>query len=310
MVVLTTVGLVASRIPGIGTRIVAVVIALAVAVTLVRSVKVVPAGEVAVVTTFGDITGQRGEGLSIIGPWESVIRESIKVRNARFENISAFSAETQDVFATIEINYRVEDRAVQDLLREVGPNWFDTLIDGRVQNFFKEETVRFTTDEVAPNRETIRAATQKRLSQSLEPFSIEVTELLIVNVTFSPAYVASIEEKQIATQQALKAKAEVEITKAEADKRREEARGQRDADIIEAEGVNEANELINASLTPEVLQYLAITQFNKNVQIALVPSGQGILLDPSAFLDPNLTAGNSNSEANSSGSLPAPTGNG
>ncbi len=260
-----------------------VVIALMVLVTGARSVKVVPSGDVLVVRTFGDITGQRGEGFGLIGPWQTVNRESIRVQNARFEDLSAFSAETQDVFATIEINYRVEARAVQSLLRDVGTNWFDVLIESRVQNFFKEETVKFETDQVAPNRETIRRATQQRLSAALEPFSIEVTELLIVNVRFSPAYVQSIENKQIAGQDALRAQEEVAITKAEADKERERAAGVRDATIIEAEGVAEANDLIAASLNSNVLQYLAITQFNDNVTIALVPSGEGILLDPSSF---------------------------
>ncbi len=265
---------------------VSVVVVLMVLLTAGRSIKVIKAGEVAVVRTFGDITGQRGEGLGMIAPWQTIHRESIRVQSARFEGVTAFSAETQDVFATIEINYRVEDRAVQDLLRNVGENWFDVLIDGRLQNFFKEETVKFETDAVAPNREAIRRATQQQLSASLEPFSIEITELLIVNVTFSPEYIQSIEDKQIATQNALKAVEEVAITRAEADMERERARGVSDATVIEAEGVEQANRLINSSLTPEVLQYLAIKEFNDDVTIALVPSGEGLLLDPSSFVAP------------------------
>jgi len=274
----------ALKVPNLGAIGAAGIVGLAVIFTGIRSVKIVKAGDVAVVRTFGNITGQRDEGLNLIAPWQSVNHESIRIQNARFDDISAFSAETQDVFATIEINYRVDVEAVQDLIRVVGVNWFDTLIDGRVQNFFKEETVKFETDEVAPNREVIRRRTQDRLSESLQPYSIVVTELLIVNVTFSPAYIQSIEDKQIATQQALKAEEEVAITKAEADKERERARGVRDATVIEAEGINEANELIRASLSPEVLQYLAITQFNDNVSIALIPSGDNLLIDPSSFL--------------------------
>lgn len=268
-----------------GRRVAAGLVALLVVTTAARSIMVVKAGEVMVVRTFGDITGQRSEGLALIAPWQTSHRESIRVQNAQFADVSAFSAETQDVYATIEINYRVEERAVQDLLRNVGPEWFDVLIEGRVQNFFKEETVKYGTDMVAPNREAIRRATQERLSDSLEPYSIAITELLIVNVRFSPEYMQSIEDKQIATQNALKSAEEVAITMAEADKERERARGVRDATIIEAEGVQEANELIAASLTPEILRYLAISEFNDNVTIALVPSGEGLLLDPSTFLE-------------------------
>ncbi len=286
MFLLAAVALGLTRIANVGRVAIAGIAAFALLITGFRSVVVVAAGEVAVVRTFGDITGQRGEGLNLVAPWQTLNRESIRVQSARFENVSAFSAETQDVFATLEINYRVEARAVQDLQREVGTGWFDVLIEGRLQNFFKEETVKFETDLVAPNREAIRTATQERLSAALERYSIEVTELLIVDISFSPEYVQSIENKQIATQQALQAVEEVATTRAEADKAREEAQGISDATVIEAEGVAAANDLINGSLTPEVLQYLAITEFNDNVTIALVPSGEGLLLDPSSFLTP------------------------
>lgn len=303
LMVIAALAIIATRLVPVGASrriVVAALVAVMALITAGRSIKVVKAGDVAVVYTFGDITGQRGEGLSIIAPWQTTHHESIRVRNVRFDDVAAFSAETQDVFATIEINYRVEDRAVQGLLRDVGTNWFDVLIDGRVKNFFKEETVRFETDQVAPNREAIRHATQERLSASLEPYSIEITELLIVNVTFSPEYIQAIEDKQIAKQNALKAAEEVAITRAEADKERERARGIRDATIIEAEGVQEANELINASLTPEVLQYLAIKEFNDNVTIALVPSGDGLLLDPSTFIGDALSSRDSASADGSS----------
>lgn len=199
---------------------------------------------------------------------------------------------TEEFPAQVAGQDMVEDRAVQGLLRDVGPNWFDVLIDGRLQNFFKEETVKVRTDEVAPNRELIRRATQDRLSNSLEPFSIEITELLIVNVQFSPEYMQSIEDKQIATQNALRSVEEVAITRAEADKERARARGVSDATVIEAEGVSAANQLIAESLSPEVLQYLAIIEFNDNVTIALVPSGEGLLLDASSFVESGVAGAN------------------
>lgn len=110
MFLLAAVALGLTRIANVGRVAIAGIAAFALLITGFRSVVVVAAGEVAVVRTFGDITGQHGEGLNLVAPWQTLNRESIRVQSARFENVSAFSAETQDVFATLEINYRVEAR--------------------------------------------------------------------------------------------------------------------------------------------------------------------------------------------------------
>ena len=39
-----------------------------------------------------------------------------------------------------------------------------------------------------------------------------------------------------------------------------------------------------ASLTPEVIQFQAIQKLSDKIQIALIPSGQGVILDPTTLL--------------------------
>jgi len=92
---------------------------------------------------------------------------------------------------------------VQQLYRTVGLNFFNVLVESRVIQNFKDETVKYKSVEIAPNRESIRKAVRERLEKELSPFSIEVVDLLLDNIDFNPEFKKAIEDKQIATQRAL-----------------------------------------------------------------------------------------------------------
>jgi regulator of protease activity HflC (stomatin/prohibitin superfamily) len=252
--------------------------------TVFASVKPIEAGHVGVVYQFGEIIGQREEGLQFIAPWQEVRRESVQVQRFKFTDITAFSKETQDVYVVATVNYSVSPNAVQNLFRQVGQNWFDRLIEPRVLNFFKEETVKYATVDVGPNRELIRTAVKNRLAADLEPFSIQIDDLLIDNIDFSPEFKASIEQKQIATQDALREQEKVKQRQFEAQQAVETAKGEADSIRARASGQADANRALAESLTPEVIQFQAIEKLSDNIQIALIPSGQGIILDPATLL--------------------------
>lgn len=252
--------------------------------TVAASIKPIEAGHVGVVYQFGEIVGQKAEGLQFIAPWQSMKTESVQVRRHKFVDINAFSQETQDVFVVATVNYSVSPTAVQKLYREVGVNWFDVLIEPRVLNFFKEETVKYQTVDVGPNRELIRRAVQSRLASELTPYSIQINDLLIDNIDFQPEFKQAIEQKQIATQDALREQEKVKQKQFEAEQAVETAKGEANAIRERANGQADANKALAASLTPEVIQFEAIQKLGDNIQIALIPSGQGVILDPTTLL--------------------------
>lgn len=259
--------------------------------TALASIKPVEAGHVGVVYQFGEIIGQKGEGLQFIGPWQDLRTESIQVQRHRFDNVTAFSAETQDVFVIATVNYSVSAGDVQDLYRRVGPNWFDRLIEPRVFNFFKEEVVKYSTVDVGPNREAIRSAVRTRLRSELAEFSIDINDLLIDNIEFNAEFKTAIEQKQIATQDALREQERVLQRQFEAQQLVETAKGEGESIRVRAEGQAAANRLLAESLTPAVIQFEALQRLSPNVQIALIPAGQGVILDPTTLLGGSLNPG-------------------
>jgi regulator of protease activity HflC (stomatin/prohibitin superfamily) len=255
-------------------------------VTIASSVKPIPAGEVGVVYRFGEIVGQKSEGIAVVAPWEKIHKANIRTQRQTFSQVTAASAETQDVFLQITVNYSLSANAVQDLFRDVGTNWFDVLVPSRVANYTKAETAKYKTVDIIPQRESIRRAIRDRIAADLEPYSITISDLLIDNIDFMPSFKEAIESKQVQTETAKREQEKVAEEEAKADQARARAQGESDAAIIRAEGVAESNRLISESLTPAVLQYQAIEKLAGNVQIALIPSGQGFILDPSSILAP------------------------
>jgi len=278
--------------------------------TLFRSYHPIPAGQVGVVSEFGKIVGQVGEGPQFISPWQELVLVDIKVQRAEFRDgslgrIAAASLETQNVFFNVTLNWQVSPDAVQTLMRTVGPDFFNTLVPTRVRQFFKAEIVKFEAVEVTRQRELIRANVTDALSVDLQQFSINVVSLQVDDIGYEAAFEQSIEAKQVASQDALRAQEVVAQRQAEASQAEAIAKGQAAAEVARAEGAKlsrilaaeaeaealilegeakaQANIAIAASLTPDLIQFEALKQLD-GVQIALLPSGSNFLLDPSNIL--------------------------
>lgn len=262
----------------------AVAIVLWLLISVFMSFEQVDAGHVGVVKTFGRITGQITPGVSMIAPWQSVDNVNVQVQKKTFDNLAAFSAETQNVNITTTINYSVAPDQVQDLIRRVGTDWFDRLVPNNLNQSFKDETVKFPAVEIAPNREAIRTAVLADMRKRLSPYSIRINDINVDNIAFSQQFEAAIEAKQEATQAALRAQAQVKQAEFEAQSKVAQAKGEANANVAIAEGQAEANRKLNESLSANVLQYIAIQKLADNVTIALLPSGSGSLIDPTKLL--------------------------
>lgn len=249
--------------------------------TLLLMVRAVGAGNVGVVYEFGSIVGQVEEGVHIVAPWQSVTTANVQTQKAQFEKIAAVSQETQDVTVDITVNYRVSPGAIQTLYREVGTDYFNRLVPSRVNQFVKDTTVQYTTVDIAPNREKIKRQVAEKLSTSLAAYSVEIVDVNIDNLAFSEQFTNAVEAKQVATQEAERERQRV---------RQREFEGQQQ--VATARASAQANRLLSASLTDEILrqraldvQQAAIEKLNPKVSVVMLPStGAGSLIDVSSLI--------------------------
>jgi len=249
----------------------------------------VPVGNVGLVYAFGNIVNQTGEGLQFVAPWQAVWPASVQVQSVKYhgkDHLSSFSQETQDVFVDATANIRVDSKDIQSLYRNVGADYINILVSPRVRQAFKDETVKFRSVDIAPHREEIRKAVGDRLRHELGIRSIVVEDLLLDNISFLPEFQKSIENKQIATQNALAEEQNIVAAKNRAQQVVETARGTAQRTLIEATAQAQANEKLAASITPQLVQYQMVTKLAPNVSTIMMPTSQPFIMDKSLFTTP------------------------
>jgi len=256
-------------------------IAIIIVATISFSLYQIPAGHIGVVYEFGSIKGQITEGLQFILPYRKVVIANIQVQRHVFGRLESFSIETQTVLVMASLNVKVSPETIQELYRTVGVKWFETLVEPRVSQNFKDEIVKYKSVDIAPNREAIRHTVSEKLKGELSSYSITVVDLLLDNIDFSNAFETSIEAKQIATQRALEEEQKIKIVKNQADQAVEKARGEGNAILSIAEKQAEANRKLSESLTPELVQYSLIQKLGDKIEVMILPAGQNFILDSS-----------------------------
>lgn len=232
--------------------------------------------EVAIVYNFsGTISGKKDPGVVTTAPWQHVKKENVGILHDEWvfdlENNAAVSNDQQKLSALLAVNYQIDPEKVVDLYKRVGPSWKTIIIDSRVPQIFKEVTSTYRTPEVTQRREELRAETRKRLAAELKPYDIEVVDVFIKNLGFSPEYTAAIEAKQKQVQEAAQARAKVGQVRAEAKQK-----------IIAATADARSNRLRRTSLNPLLIQQYAIDKLNPNVQMIICP--------PASVCIPNATS--------------------
>ncbi len=175
-------------------------------------------------------------------------------------------------------------------------NWQNRYSEGLVRPLVRGEVrngaAAYTAEQIVTEKrvDMINGITDT-LREKLAQNGLILDEFILRNITFSPEFAASIEQKQIAEQQAKQAAFVVQQRKQEAEQARQTAQGRADALVIDAEGKAKANvieaeaqakalELIGAALrsNPALLNYEYIKQLAPGIQVMLVPNNNPYLL--------------------------------
>jgi len=169
--------------------------------------------------------------------------------------------------------------------------YIHTNLRGDYQNVVVRPTIRSivrlhvsqhkVTDIYGPMRAAIQAAIEEDLRKVFEEEGLTLLAFDIRNVNFTEEYARSIEEKQIAQQQAEQMQFVLQKEQQEAERKRVEAKGVKDAAITRAEGEAESLRLVSKALAenPSLLTYRYIEKLAPNVQTILLPSQNPFILD-------------------------------
>ena len=203
------------------------------------------------------------------------------------DSISARTKDGQEVIIDASVIYEVDPARVIDVYIAWQDRYPEDLVRPQVRGIIRDGVSQFGVEEVvAAQRFAMIKYVTDNLTEKFAENGINLVDFVLRNITFSPEYAASVEQKQIAEQQAKQAAYTVEQKKQEANQVIETAKGQKEAAIIAAEGAAQARMLqakaeadalilLTEALRghPELLSYQYITKLSPTIQTMLLPSG-------------------------------------
>jgi prohibitin 1 len=184
------------------------VVVLLLVITFFTMVRVVGTGQVGVVTQYGRVTGRElTEGMSFVAPWgiNNVTMYDVKVQRETVTSTAA-SKDLQDVSSQIVLNYTLDRNSVSKVHQTIGATYVDKVISPAINEVFKAASAEYTASELITRRSEVKNDAQTTLAERLKPLGINVSQLSIVDFKFSDNFSKAIEEKQVAQQNAERAK--------------------------------------------------------------------------------------------------------
>ena len=240
---------------------------LAVIVLFLLCFRTVEAGEVGIVTRFGEVNRTASSGVALKLPWpiEQLYTMDIRVQKEQQES-SAATSDLQDVQATLALNYSLDGPTAIEVYKTIGPDYKERIIIPAVQESFKSASASYTAGQLITERAAVKAKAYDVIKSRLEKYGIHVVDLNIVSFNFSAEFNTAIEQKQVAQQNAEKAKQDLERIKVEAEQK-----------ITTATADAEAQRLQQQTLTPELLQKYAIDKWDG--KLPTTQAGEGSIFN-------------------------------
>ena len=193
----------------------------AAAILLLGAMFVVPAGQVAVITTLGKVSSQpRLPGLNLKIPL---------IQTSHFFNVrtqvkpEAFSTLTKDlqvIEATATIKYAVKTEEAPRIYSTISigdDGIYSRIIQPSLLKALKSVFSKYELVEIATDWNTISSIVEESIAKELQKFDyVTVKGLDLTGLKIAEEYRSAIEQKQIAEQQLLRAETEVNIAEQEA----------------------------------------------------------------------------------------------
>lgn len=244
----------------------------------------VPAGHVGIITSFGRVHETTlHPGLHWNAPFvNSVHLMDSRVQVYTFENIEGASSDLQAVAMSGNIQFHLDPALASHIYQTVGVDYKDKVFVRPADTILKSVTPRYRAQDIVGQRVEIGDLTAQELQEQVAPYGITVDQVNIANIGLSPEFLQAIEDKVRAEQEAAKERQLIEVSKAQAQQQIERANGEAEATRIAAQGQSDANNTLNQSLTPTLIEWQRILKLNPQVQVIYLPSdGEFILPLPS-----------------------------
>jgi prohibitin 1 len=207
------------------------------------SCAVIRPGEVGIKQKFGKLKGKtKTQGLLFYNPFtSSVVRVPIRTINREIK-LNLPSKEGLNVQAEISILYHIEQEKVSEIISSVGKGYERTLILSTFRSASADVCARFYAKDMhSGKRGEIEREIKTQMAKLLDGRGFVIEAVLLKSITLPQGLYSAIEAKLQAEQEAQQMKFILQREEKEAERKRIEAAGIRDAQLIIKEGITESN---------------------------------------------------------------------
>ncbi|MDF1696168.1 MAG: prohibitin family protein [Saprospiraceae bacterium] len=242
----------------------AALIILSLAITSCATVR---QGEVGVKRTLGKYSDNTyTEGLRFFNPLTSKI-EKISTRTENLElALMIPSKEGLNIRSEVSILYNIQPKKAPYILRNLGKNFEENVILPVFRSAVADVSARFFAKDMhTGERSTIEREIKDHMDNTLSGKGINIEAVLLKSIQLPASLSTAIEAKLEAEQQAQRMEFVLDQSRRQAEQKR-----------IEAEGIRDAQQIIAEGLSPAVLQFKSIEAF---LELAKSPNTKVIISD-------------------------------
>lgn len=246
-------------------------------IAFLSSCAVIRQGEVGVKRKLGKLSPKTIQpGASMYNPFTTTIIK-LPIRTVNIEIQSNLpSKEGLNVKSVISILYHIKQEKAADIIENVGPQYEDVLIKSVFRSASADVCSRFFAKDMhTSKRAQIETEIKERMEELLIGRGFDVEAVLLKNIQLPAGLYMAVENKLEAEQEAQRMEFVLQRERLEAQRRK-----------VEAEGIRDAQQILQQGISPQIIQWQSLEAFKA---LANSPGSRVIITDGKApfLIDPS-----------------------
>lgn len=214
------------------------------------------------------------EGTHFAIPWfEWPIDFDVRTRPKELPSLTG-TRDLQYVNISLRVLYRPDERHLPEIVRQYGEDYDKRILPSIMNETLKAVVAQYNAEQLTTQREEISRLIRRNLVERAEDFFIDIADCSITHLSFGPEYTKAVESKQVAQQEAERAKYMVEMAEQE-----------RKSKVIAAQGESKAAELVgNAMKNNPAFAELRRIEAAREIAQAVSTSSNRVFLNSDSLL--------------------------